>query len=55
MEVKQELNARFGKEQYFDTDALQSNKTIIENINHCPDQNTCCIVSPLVHCNYNYK
>ena len=38
MEVKQELNARFGKEQYFDTDSLQPNKTIsakIENINHC--------------------
>lgn len=35
MEVKQELNARFGKEQYFDTDSLQPNKTItakIENI-----------------------
>jgi hypothetical protein len=58
MEVKQELNARFGKEQYFDTDSLQPNKTIsakIENINHCPNQDTCCIVSPLVHCNYNYK
>jgi hypothetical protein len=58
MEVKQELNARFGKEQYFDTDSLQSNKTItakIENINHCPNQNTCCIVSPVVHCDYNYK
>ena len=58
MEVKQELNARFGKEQYFDTDTLQPNKTIIEkieNINHCPNQNTCCIVSPFVHCNYNYK
>lgn len=27
----------------------------IENINHCPNQNTCCIVSPFVHCNYNYK
>lgn len=42
----------------FDTDALQPNKTIIEkieNINHCPNQNTCCIVSPFVHCNYNYK
>ena len=25
------------------------------NINHCPNQDTCCIVSPLVHCNYNYK
>lgn len=25
MEVKQELNARFGKEQYFDTDTLQPN------------------------------
>lgn len=39
------------KEQYFDTDtdALQPNKTIIakiENMNHCPNQNTCCIVSP---------
>lgn len=58
MEVKQELNARFGKEQYFDTDDLQPNKTIIakiENINHCPNQNTCCIVSPFVHCDYNYK
>lgn len=58
MEVKQELNARFGKEQYFDTDSLQPNNTIIEkieNINHCPNQNTCCIVSPFVHCNYNYK
>ena len=28
MEVKQELNARFGKEQYFDTDTLHSNKAI---------------------------
>ena len=27
----------------------------IENINHCPNQDTCCIVSPFVHCNYNYK
>jgi hypothetical protein len=46
------------KDQYFDTDCLQPNKTIIakiENINHCPNQNTCCIVSPFVHCNYNYK
>lgn len=58
MEVKQELNSRFGKEQYFDSDSVQPNKTIIakiENINHCPNQNTCCIVSPFVHCNYNYK
>lgn len=57
MEVKQELNARFGKEQYFDTDSVQPNKTAakIENINHCPNQNTCCIVSPFVPCNYNYK
>lgn len=58
MEVNQELNARFGKDQYFDTDDLQPNKAIIakiENINHCPNQNTCCIVSPLIHCNYNYK
>lgn len=55
MEVKQELNARFGKKQYFDTDSLQSNKTKIENINHCPNQNTCCIVSPFVHCDYKYK
>lgn len=46
------------KDQYFDTDCLQPNKTIIakiDNINHCPNQNTCCIVSPFVHCDYNYK
>lgn len=46
------------KSQYFDTDSLHPNKTIIEkieNINHCPNQDTCCIVSPFVHCNYNYK
>lgn len=50
MEVKQELNSRFGKEQqYFDTDDLQP------NINYCPNQNTCCIDSPFAHCNYNYK
>ena len=60
MEVKQELNTSFGKKehQYFDTDCLELNNTIIakiENINHCPNQNTCCIVSPFVHCNYNYK
>lgn len=58
MEVKQELNSRFGKEQCFDTDSVQPNKTIIakiENINHCPNQNTCCVVSPFVHCDYNYK
>lgn len=39
-------------------DCLELNNTIIakiENINHCPNQNTCCIVSPFVHCNYNYK
>lgn len=44
--------------QYFDTDSLQPNKTIIakiESINRCPNLNTCCIVSPFVHCNYNYK
>lgn len=38
--------------------SVKSNKTIIakiENINHCPNQNTCCIVSPFVHCNYSYK
>lgn len=59
MEVKQELNTRFGKEQqYVDTDDLQPNKKIIakiENINHCPKQNICYIVSPFVHCDYNYK
>lgn len=58
MEVKQALNARFGKEQCFDTDSVQSNETIIakiEDINHCPNQNTCCVVSPFVHCDYNYK
>lgn len=46
------------KSQYFDTDSVQPNKTIIakiEDINYCPNQNTCCIVSPLVHCDYNYK
>lgn len=46
------------EKQYFDTDSLQPNKTIsakIENINHCPNQSTCCIVSSVVHCNYNYK
>lgn len=50
MEVKQALNRRFGKEQ--------PNKTIIakiEDINYCPNQNTCCAVSPYVHCDYNYK
>lgn len=52
MEVKQELNSSFGKEQYFDTDSVQPK---IENIYHCPNQNTCCIVSPYVHCDYNYK
>lgn len=31
-EVRQELNNRLGKEQYFDTDSLQPNKTIIEKI-----------------------
>lgn len=58
IEVKQELNARFGKEQYFDTDSVQPNKAIIakiEDINYCPNQNTCCVVSPFVYCNYNYK
>lgn len=60
MEVKQDLNTRFGKkvQQYFDTDCLELNNTIIakiENINHCPNQNTCCIVSPFLHCDYNYK
>lgn len=58
MEVKQKLNARFGKEQYVDTDSLQPNKTIIakiEDINYCPNQNTCCAVSPFVHCDYKYK
>lgn len=51
-EVMEELNTSF------DTDSLQPNKTIIakiENINHCPNQNTCCVVSPFVHCDYNYK
>lgn len=48
MEVKQELNSRFGKEQL--------NKIAkIENINHCTNQNTCCIASPVVHCDYKYK
>ena len=46
-----------GVEKHY-ADYLQPNKTIIEkieNINHCPNQNTCCIVSPFVHCDYNYK
>lgn len=46
------------KNQYFDTDSLQPNKTIIakiENINCCPNRNTCCIASPFMHCDYNYK
>lgn len=30
--AKKELNARFGKEQYFDTDTLQPNKKIIAKI-----------------------
>lgn len=58
MEVKQELNSRFGKEQCVDTDSVQPNKTIIakiEDINYCPNQTTCCAVSPYVHCDYNYK
>lgn len=58
--VKQDLNTSFGKkeQQYFDTDCLELNNIIIakiENINYCPNQNTCCIVSPFVHCDYNYK
>lgn len=51
-------NVECAKEQYFDTDCLELNNTIIakiENINYCPNQNTCCIVSPFVHCDYNYK
>lgn len=46
------------KSQYFDTDSVQPNKTIIakiENINYCPNQNTCCAVSPYVQCDYKYK
>ena len=58
MEVKNELNTRYGKEQYFDTDSLQPNKKIIakiENINCCPKRNTCCFVTPYANCDYNYK
>lgn len=36
----------------------KSNTTIIakiEDVNYCPNQNTCCVVSPYVHCDYNYK
>lgn len=58
MEVKQELNSRFGKEQCVDTDTLQPIRQIIakiEDINYCPNQNTCGVVSPYVHCDYNYK
>ena len=49
-ESAERVNRRFGKEQ--------PNKTIIakiEDINYCPNQNTCCAVSPFVHCDYNYK
>ena len=58
MEVKNELNTRYGKEQYFDTDSLQPNKKIIakiENINCCPNRNTCCFVTHYANCDYNYK
>lgn len=41
MEERQELNSRLGKEQYFDTDTLQPNKTII--------------ASHYTRCDYNYK
>lgn len=39
--VKQDLNTSFGKkeQQYFDTDCLELNNTIIENINYCPKAN----------------
>lgn len=43
--------------QYFDTDVLQPNKTIIakiENIHCCPNRNTC-FVTPYANCDYNYK
>lgn len=54
--IMRKLNSRLGKEQYFDTDTLQPNKTIIaKNINRCPNQNTCCIASPYTRCDYNYK
>ena len=46
------------EDQYCDTDSLQPNETIIakiEDINYCPNQNTCCVVSPYVHCDYKYK
>lgn len=35
--------------------AIQWGSSGIENINHCPNQNTCCVVSPYVHCDYKYK
>lgn len=52
LEETKEVEETIEKEQYFDTDTLQLK---IEKINHCPNQNTCCIVSPFVHCDYNYK
>lgn len=45
-----ESESRKAKEKHYD-----DYTNIIENINHCPNQNTCCIVSPFVHCDYNYK
>jgi hypothetical protein len=42
-------------DDYTSEDFIESGIAKIENINHCPNQNTCCIVSPFVHCNYNYK
>ena len=57
-EVRYECNARFGKDQYFDTDSVQPNKKIIakiENIHCCPNRNTCCFVTPYANCDYNYK
>lgn len=44
---KSDVREDKGKEQYFDTE--------IENINRCPNRNTCCIASSYTRCDYNYK
>lgn len=42
-------------DDYTSEDFINAGIAKIENINYCPNQNTCCIVSPFVHCDYNYK
>lgn len=57
MKVK-EFKSFDAYENYVESDSyneLVPTIIIDENINYCPNQNTCCVVSPFVHCNYNYK